>query len=249
MSLIVSALVSKVVILCVWLLHWRAWDNRGPLMSTLVLVRHGQAAASGSLTALGEHQAGRLKEYWKGRSFDHVYCGTLPRQRQTAALAGWPDAETMPELNEYDAGGIVEKLGARLAAENAEFAALVQAWTSDRSNRNFQRLFEVVVRRWVEGALADPDVEPWRAFHDRVTRALRRLTADGPSRQVAVFTSGGVIGVMVQTVLGAPQNAAIELNWRVRNGSLTGFLFSGGRISLDYFNATPHLEDDESSYR
>lgn len=220
-------------------------------MSTLVLVRHGQAAASGSLTPLGEQQARLLAEYWQRRGvrFDQAYCGTLDRQRQTATIAGWPGAEQIPELNEYDAGGIVGKLGGRLATQSTEFAALVQAWEQDRSNRNFQRLFEVVVRRWVEGTLADPEVEPWPAFHDRVNRALRRLTQEGPSRNVAVFTSGGVIGVVVQSVLGAPQTAAIELNWRVRNGSLTGLLFSGGRISLDYFNATPHLEEAEISYR
>ena len=220
-------------------------------MSTLVLVRHGQAAASGSLTPLGEQQARRLAGYWQQRGvrFDQAYCGTLERQRQTAAIAGWPGAVQMPELNEYDASGFVGKLAVRLAAESAEFARLVQAWELERSNRNFQRLFEVVVRRWVDGTLADPEVEPWRAFHDRVSRALRHLTEEGPSRQVAVFTSGGVIGVIVQAVLAAPQTAAIELNWRVRNGSLTGLLFSGGRISLDYFNATPHLEETEISYR
>lgn len=220
-------------------------------MSTLVLVRHGQAAPSGSLTPLGEQQARRLAEYWQQRGvrFDHAYCGTLERQRQTAAIAGWPGAEQLPELNEYDASGFVGKLAVHLAAESAEFARLVQAWELERSNRNFQRVFEVVVRRWVDGTLADPEVEPWPAFYDRVNCALRRLTQDGPSRQVAVFTSGGVIGAIVQTVVGAPQTAAIELNWRVRNGSLTGLLFSGRRISLDYFNATPHLEEAEISYR
>ena len=179
-------------------------------MSTLVLVRHGQAAADGSLTPLGEQQARRLAEYWRqrGQKFDLAYCGTLPRQRQTAELAGI-DAQPMPELNEYDAGGIVGKLGARLTAESTEFATLVQTWEKERNNRNFQRLFEVVIRRWVEGTLADPEVEPWPAFHDRVNRALRRLTEDGPSRQVAVFTSGGVVGVMLQAVLGAPRTTAI----------------------------------------
>ena len=218
-------------------------------MSTLVLVRHGQSAPSGSLTPLGERQAGRLREYWQRKTFDYAYCGTLTRQKQTAQLAGWPGAEQLPELNEYDASGIVGKLGARLARESPEYTQHVQAWEQDRTNRNFQRLFEMVVRRWVEGTLVDPDVEPWPAFYDRVSGALRRLTVGGPSRQVAVFTSGGVIGVMVQAVLGAPPTAAIELNWCVRNGSLTGFLFSGGRVSLDYFNATPHLADEEISYR
>jgi broad specificity phosphatase PhoE len=220
-------------------------------MSELLLVRHGQSGADGLLTVLGEQQAQELGRYWsaRGQSFDEAYCGALPRQRRTAELAAWPSAIEMPDLNEYDASGIVGKLGARLAIRDREYAALVQAWEKERVNRTFQRMFEVVVRKWVEGTLADPSVESWPAFRERARQALRRLTQEGPSRQVVAFTSGGVIGVMVQTVLDAPDTTAIELNWRVRNGSLTGFLFSGDRISLDYFNATPYLEDSEITYR
>jgi broad specificity phosphatase PhoE len=62
-------------------------------------------------------------------------------------------------------------------------------------------------------------------------------------RRVAAFTSGGPIGVAVQIALNAPDRAGLEVNWRVRNCSLTEFLFSGERLSLDSFNAIPHLED------
>ena len=220
-------------------------------MSQLILVRHGQSGADGLLTVLGEQQAQKLGRYWsdRGQHFDQAYCGTLPRQRRTAEITGWPSAVEIPELNEYDATGIVGKLGARLAIQDRAYAALVQAWEKDRVNRTFQRMFEVVVAKWVQGSLSDPAVEPWPAFRERVRQALRRVTQEGPSRQVVAFTSGGVIGVMVQTVLDAPDASAIELNWRVRNSSLTGFLFSGDRVSLDYFNATPHLDDAEISYR
>jgi hypothetical protein len=47
----------------------------------------------------------------------------------------------------------------------------------------------------------------------------------------------------VQTVLQAPEAMAIEVNWRIRNCSLTEFLFTHDRISLDAFNATPHLKE------
>lgn len=219
-------------------------------MSQLLLVRHGQSGPDGLLTALGEQQARRLGEYWqrRGQRFDEAYCGALPRQRRTAELAGWPQAVEIPDLNEYQAG-IFTTFGPRLAARDQQYAALVQAWERERDNRTFQRMFEVVVRQWVQGSLTDPQVEPWPAFRERVRVALRRLTREGPSRTVVAFTSGGVIGVMLQTVLDAPDTTAIELNWRVRNASLTGFLFSGDRISLDSFNATPHLEDEEISYR
>ena len=61
---------------------------------------------------------------------------------------------------------------------------------------------------------------------------------------MVAFTSGGFIGVAVQIALGAPDPSGLEVNWRVRNSSLTEFLFSRGRLSLDSFNAIPHLDDE-----
>ena len=40
--------------------------------------------------------------------------------------------------------------------------------------------------------------------------------------------------------------AALQLNWRVRNSSLTTFLFSGQRLSVDGFNELPHLANKPS---
>ena len=53
----------------------------------------------------------------------------------------------------------------------------------------------------------------------------------------------GVIGTAVRLALDAPDRTALEVNWRVRNGSLTEFVFTKDRLTLDSFNALPHLED------
>jgi broad specificity phosphatase PhoE len=74
-----------------------------------------------------------------------------------------------------------------------------------------------------------------------VRHALKTLT-QGRGVTVAAFTSGGPIGTILQTALNAPDAAALELNWRVRNGSLTTLLFHQGRVSLDRFNDTGHFE-------
>ena len=60
---------------------------------------------------------------------------------------------------------------------------------------------------------------------------------------MAVFTSGGFIGSAVQLALAAPDRTALELHWRLRNGSLTEFAFTRERFSLDSFNTVPHLDD------
>ena len=68
-------------------------------------------------------------------------------------------------------------------------------------------------------------------------------------KTVAVFTSGGPIGVSVQSALEAPDLKAAELNWRVYNCSVTQFTFSGERISLDAFNGTAHLQPEMLTFR
>ena len=97
---------------------------------------------------------------------------------------------------------------------------------------------------WIAGKLESSGVESWTAFHERVRRGFQPIIeSEAPSRRVVVFTSGGPIGVAVQTVLQAPDHIAIEVNWRIKNCSLTEFVFTRGRISLDMFNATPHLHE------
>src|SRR5438552_3423671 len=87
-------------------------------------------------------------------------------------------------------------------------------------------------------------VEAFAAFRERVGRGLRRvMDVQGSGRRVAVFTSGGVIGTAARLALDAPDRMALEVNWRVRNCSLTEFVFTKGRFTLDSFNALPHLED------
>ena len=227
-------------------------------MSLLVLVRHGQARAfekhSDRLSEHGELQAITLGEWWRqhGVTFDEALCGTLERQARTAQLAGLTGVRQDPRWNEYDAGGVLEKGIPALTAEDPAFAKLAEAAEKYRAtpeaNRHFQRMFEILMHRWVDGTLAIDGVESWADFQSRVRSALNEIIA-GPSRNVVIVTSGGPIATAVQTVLDAPPRKAIEINWRVRNCSLTEFLFSKGRVSLDGFNAVPHLAPQAITYR
>jgi broad specificity phosphatase PhoE len=229
----------------------------------LVLIRHGQPQTfekdGDRLSPLGEEQARTLAGYWirQGVNFDEVYSGALVRQRRTAEIVEecfiqsgleWPQLQTTPELNEYDSIGIINNLIPSLAQRDAAFRALAEAFEQNRDapdrNKHFQRMFEAVTSAWLGGEFEAEGVEPWRSFQSRVRAAIKRITsAEGSGRRVAVFTSGGVIGLAVQNVLNAPEPSALEINWRVRNCSLTEFTFSRDRISLDSFNTTPHLDD------
>jgi broad specificity phosphatase PhoE len=231
-------------------------------MSQLLLIRHGQAAAfsedSDRLTELGQRQAAVLGDYFaaKGVTFDEVYVGSLRRHVQTEqqvaaayARAGkpWPAARSVPGWNEYDASGIMAA-APLLRDKDAQFAKLVADFQAagDRPDRNryFQRMFETLMAGWVRGELTGAEFESFAEFHARVSAAFEAVRSGEGSRNVAVFTSGGPIGVCVQSALSAPKPVALDLNWRVRNCSLTEFVFGRGRLSLDLFNGTPHLGDD-----
>jgi len=208
-------------------------------MSTLVLVRHAQATPfekiTDQLSKTGEQQSILLGEYWRQRgiTFDEVYCGTFQRHIRTAELVGIGKFECNDAFNEYSADRILRALPDFAPAED---------------NRHLQKMFDTAMPQWIAGTLQAPGLETFREFRERVIGGLRSIIeADRPSRRVAVFTSGGPIGIAVQTTLKAPDAMAIELNWRIRNCSLTEFLFTRNRISLDTFNATPHLT--EVTYR
>jgi broad specificity phosphatase PhoE len=230
-------------------------------MSSLILVRHGQARSfesnSDQLSITGEEQARALAKFWiqHNLSFNEVYCGTLTRHRQTAEIAGrcfndagiiWPRLQTTPELNEYDAQGMINRLIPALAKRDTGFRELVadfeQEQDSPERNRSFQKMFEAVTSVWLREEIEVDGVESWSSFRSRVGSVLERIIkGDGSGRRIVVFTSGGVIGLIVQATLGAPENKMLDINWRIRNCSMTEFVFSRGRLSLDSFNATPHL--------
>ncbi|MFN7936991.1 MAG: histidine phosphatase family protein [Bryobacteraceae bacterium] len=238
-------------------------------MSRLILVRHGQARAfeedSDRLTERGMEQALKVGQYFASRRmvFDEVYSGTLERQKRTLLLVSnayrdarldWPAIRLIPGWNEYDSGGVLRHLRPMLAGRDAGFAELVRAAEehrlSDDANRYFQPMFEKLLQHWIAGDLEHPAVESWATFRGRVETALRRvLTAEGPSRTVLIVSSGGPIATAVQTVLEAPPRMALELNWRMRNASITEFLFTRGRVTLDQFNGVPHLGPEFVTYR
>lgn len=229
-------------------------------MSRLVLVRHAQATAfdadSDRLSELGLRQSARLADYWsqQGVVFDRIVTGTLKRHQETAAVLAGRERTVDARWDEFDSEGLLARLAPMLAARDAAFRQALERFHESRrgpeANRNFQAMFEALATRWAAGELAAPEVETWPAFQQRVREALEQvLGTGGRGRSILVVTSAGPIATVVQTILQAPAAVALELAWRMRNASITEVLFSRGRISLDCFNATPHLEPGTVTYR
>ena len=232
-------------------------------MSRLLLVRHAQASfleqTYDKLSALGETQSRLLGEFWARHKlhFDRVCSGPCVRQKDTAEIVAaayrqtnlaFPELLVLPEFDEYQGEAVLERSLPALIESDREIAALhsaFQASTEPRARRKtFQKLFEAVIGRWVEEKIPSNSVEPWRDFAVRVNQGLTKFLAGGESNErVAIFTSGGPIGLAVQRALDLSAQNALRVSWMAQNSSFSEFLFSGDRFTLSSFNAVPHLDD------
>ena len=234
-------------------------------MSRLFLIRHGQASFLernyDKLSRKGEEQSRILGEYWAGLKvrFDRVYSGPRVRQRETARIVGdtfkaaglpWPEPAVLETFDEFQAETVLERCLPELIETDAGIKtmhdAFKQAQTRPEQFKTFQRMFEVVIGRWAEGQLPLGGVEPWPDFCTRVQRGLTQLSSNGSrGQQIAIFSSGGPVGVAMQRALGLSTEATLKAAWMVRNCSFSEFLFSAGRFTLSSYNATPHFTDPE----
>lgn len=241
-------------------------------MSQLLLVRHGQASLfSENYDRLSDHgarQAQLVGRHWaaEGRRIDQAFSGTLSRQRKTAvhAAAGireggaqFPEVAISADLNEFEAEAVMSELLPVLRQRDAGIASLVEQFeaASDDAQkyRGLHRLLEVVTSIWVTADYDQaevPQLQRWTEFSSRVRDAMANIRREAlGSSTTAIFTSGGVIAVAVQSTLGAPDRVFGELIWRIYNASITEFAFSGERISLDGFNAIGHIPAESRTYR
>lgn len=234
-------------------------------MSTLALVRHAQASFFAEdydqLSPLGEQQARLLGQYWvrRGVRFDEVFTGPRVRQIETAALAGeafaaaglpWPEPQVLPQLDEHHVDGLMKAAMRQIIQQHPHIGPLLADYKAAElphdKHRSFQLMFEEVVKLWVAGQAEAPGIETWAEFTGRVEDGLRQITLHrGSGRSVAAFSSVGAITSCLRAVLGCADLTALELGWRVRNCSITDFVFNRDRVTMEGFNAYPHLEDPQ----
>jgi len=234
-------------------------------MSTLLMVRHGQASFGASdydkLSELGAEQSRRLGEYFvrRGCIFDAVYTGSQRRQKETfdeVAKAfheyelDFPQPVVSEHFDEYDARGIMTHLFPRLQQTDERLMEIIKSASDFRlespsGRKTFQEIFEIVMNRYIEGDTEVEGLESWKSFKERVVRGITEITeAFEGGKTVAVFTSGGPISVAIGYALDLSSQKALQLNWVVRNSSITEFIFKPGRFTLTGFNMTPHIRED-----
>lgn len=140
--------------------------------------------------------------------------------------------ETHAGFNEYDFHNLLR----------TRFAGNVPEPVMQDRKTHFRTLRETILK-WQDGGV-DGANESWLTFSSRVQAALDFAT-EQPAERVLVVSSGGVIGQLVASVLGAPVSQMITLNLQVKNTSMSKFIFSKGRVFLHEFNGTAHLDSPE----
>lgn len=232
-------------------------------MSRLFLIRHAQASFLeenyDKLSRLGEEQARLLGEYWAWQNLQFDRVGAGPRQRQihTAKIVAdefrraskpFPEIQSSAEFDEYDGENVLRRALPELLKKSQQarelYRPLEEACSSSDRAKNFQRLFEWVITKWVGGELDVPGVETWPEFCARVNGGISQFVSQcGHGSTTAIFCSGGPIAVAVQRALHLTAQDTLRVMWMSRNASYTDFLFSGERFTLSGFNAFPHLDD------
>jgi len=224
-------------------------------MGAIYLIRHGQASFDrddyDELSPLGVEQARVLGAALRARvpRVDAVYTGTQRRHRQTAeaclAAYGYDGVlEESADFNEYDHEEIVMRYEPRYRDRRVMVAEIFQ---SEDPRRAFQEMFTRAVARWVSGQHDREYSESWASFRARCLRGLDAVIGalDG-SKTALVFTSGGPITAIAQTLLRIPDADAFQLNWLLVNGGITKVIYGRRGRYVSTLNEHAHFEGARS---
>jgi broad specificity phosphatase PhoE len=204
---------------------------------TVYLVRHGQASFGAErydvLSDVGRRQAAAVgAEVARRAPRDPVVaCGTLQRQRDSAALlmgaagiGGEPSVD--PRWNEYDHLDLIRRYAGQDAA--------------GRDSRAVQTMLDRALDGWITGDPGD-----WAAFAGGAMAALGELAAAlGRGRDAIVVTSGGVVAAICGALLSAPPAGVVALNRVAVNGAITTLVVGRNGTSLLAFNDHAHFAGD-----
>jgi probable phosphoglycerate mutase len=185
----------------------------------LVIVRHSETEWSKAwkhtgrtdlpLTDAGRAAAATLRAVLAGRQFALVLTSPLRRARETAALAGFPDAEPCADLLEWDYGDDEGRTSAEIREERPGWSI----WSD--GPKNGESIAQVAVRaeRVIDRALAaDGDVLVFAHGH-----VLRILTA----RWVALHPEAGkrfLLATAAPSTLGWEHDYRVIETWSCRAG-------------------------------
>jgi len=201
-------------------------------MSKITLIRHGQASFGAEnydlLSDVGRQQAAALGEYFleQGVKFDKIIHGEMSRQTETAQImansCGFSDELMLNSgANEFDSDRLLSFYLPKLAETSNELHQIIyaeQPWFN--KEENFEQIFRQLVTLWQQDD--NCPFESWCDFKQRILSMLNQIKKHHDSNQrIALVTSGGLISVTMQSVLGFDNQTFVDMNLTINNASLT----------------------------
>lgn len=228
-------------------------------MATITLVRHGQASFGAvnydALSEKGILQAQRLGLLFKqqNRQFAQVWIGGMQRHKQTAVHC-LSSAERTQELkqhigfNEFDHEQILQHVDKVRFPDKASLLASIA--NTEQPKQALLALFSQAVKRWQSGAYDEDYSESWQQFQQRCIQALDDVAKQSQEEQqeVIVFTSGGVISALVQSILQLSDTQTYHLNLSLVNGGLTQIKATSEGYRLLTLNEQQYLYSQEQHF-
>ncbi len=215
-------------------------------MSKIILIRHGQASFGAEnydlLSDIGRQQAAALGEYFLEHQikFDSIIHGQMSRQTETAQILskskGFSGELVVDSgADEFDSDNLLDYYLPILAAKSDDLYQTIhspQKWFADPSD--FEFIFRALIRLWQDDL--DCPFESWNNFKKRVINLLNRIrNQQGANKKIALITSGGLISVTMQSILGFDNQAFMDMNLTINNASVTEIKIAnlGNELSAD----------------
>ena len=235
-------------------------------MSSVYLVRHGQAGTRDAydlLSELGRRQSRLLGEYFlsQGMEFTAAYAGAMLRQQQTAAevrMAYTSARIPFPEIiidsqwNEFDLAHVYREIAPLLCEADPEFReeydelrrqVRQSAGNHDAEvHRRWRPCDTKVVEAWIAGRFSYSG-ETWNQFRGRVA-ACRQLFSNAPREaNILAFTSATPAAILTGLALDISDGRVRQLAGVLHNASYTVLRQRGDQVHVFQFNAVPHLRE------
>ncbi len=240
-------------------------------MTVLYLMRHGQASSGqenyDQLSSLGIEQAQRL-----GQALGHrlpapevLITGGMQRHRQTAkhcldsfhkcsdesgadgaTSAHRQQPQENAGWNEYDHQQI-------LRAYRPEYVTVESMLKFIKQQQDpkafFEREFNAAMKRWMTADNDQAYSESWGEFKHRVHGAYQSLLSEhSDKKSIWVFTSGGPISLITQSLLGLPSQALMRMNWTLINCGVSKIVITPTRQFVASLNEHTHFESAQHQH-
>ena len=99
---------------------------------------------------------------------------------------------------------------------------------------------------WSQGEVDIGESEKWSEFEARVSTAIEEINQTSKKHDtILLVSSGGAIAMALKQILGLSVEKMIDLNFQIKNTSVTNVEIKKDRLVLSGFNHTPHLDAPE----